>query len=239
MNCTKLDLAVEEGLNAAQTDVGFGMIVGSAGLASLALLLIGERIARALAGLIAFGGSTVFLFVVTSTTVASSSIPCVARVIISVTGGLSVASLAWCLLKGGFFVLGGAAFGSVSHFVYHSIPISRTHTPPFVILGQSGYYYITIGVAGLAGAVVAVVMKKQFMRLTSSLIGGGGLALTTHLVAERSGEEIPPIVLVFILLISTGFGVVSQQLLSKYQKERRRRRRRRGDGDDDRDDERL
>ena len=118
MNCTELDLAVEEGMKATQTDLGFGIIVVSTGLASLALLLFGERIARALAGIIAFGGTAVFLFVVTSTTVASANLPCLARVIISVTGGLSVAALAWCLLKGGLFVLGGAAFGSVAHFVY-------------------------------------------------------------------------------------------------------------------------
>jgi|TARA_A100001015_G_C14836602_1_gene650738 hypothetical protein len=237
MNCTELDLAVEEGMKATQTDLGFGIIVVSTGLASLALLLFGERIARALAGIIAFGGTAVFLFVVTSTTVASANLPCLARVIISVTGGLSVAALAWCLLKGGLFVLGGAAFGSVAHFVYYSIPLARTHNPPFVILGQSGYYYITVGVAGLAGAIVSLVMKKQFMRLTSSLIGGGGLALTTHLVAERSGEDIPSIVLVFIMLISTGLGVVSQHFLSKYKKKSKKRSRRRRRRNDDSDDE--
>ena len=131
-------------------------------------------------------------------------------------------------------MLGAAALGSAAHFVYQSIPIAESHSPPFVIFGQSGYYFITVGVAGLTGAIVSVAMKKQYMRLTASLIGGAGLALTSHLVAERSGEEIPPLLFVLILLISTAFGVVSQHMLSTYRKKRQRRRRRRRV--DDRDD---
>lgn len=225
MNCSELDLAVEEGIAAAQTDVGFGIIVTSTGLISLSMIVFGERIARPLAGIVAFGGAAVFLFGITGTTVANSSLPCLARVIISAVGGLACAALAWCLLKGGLFVLGGTAFGTVAHFVYRSIPLTATHDPPFVIMGESGYYYITLGVTGLAGALVSIAMKKQFMRIATSLIGGGGLALTTHLVADRIEEEVPALVLVFIMIAGTAVGVGAQHYLSKRHKRLKKKKR--------------
>ena len=241
MNCSELDLAIRDCVNAARTDVGFGILAVSGGLTSFALLLFGQYIARTLAGFIAFSGTTVFLFVITN--VSSQSLPCMARVIISAVGGLAMAAFAWCLLKGGLFILGATAFGTVSHFVYVSLPIASSHTPPFLIMGRSGYYYIAVGVAGLGGAIVSIVMKKQFLRLTSSLIGGGGAALTSYFVANRFGTKIPSLVLVFIMLISAGLGVVSQDFISRYQKNKRKRRRRsrhrRRNGEDSDSDEEL
>lgn len=225
MNCSELDVAVEEGIAAAQTDVGFGFIVASIGLLSLSMIGYGERIARPIAGIIAFGGATVFLFGITGTTVVNSNLPCLARIIISAVGGLACAALAWCLLKGGLFVLGGAAFGTVAHFVYRSIPLMETIDPPFVIMGESGYYYIALGAAGLVGASVSICMKKQFMRITTSLIGGGGLALTTHLAADRAEEEVPALILVLIMTVGTALGVGGQHYLSKRHKRLKKNKR--------------
>ena len=71
--------------------------------------------------------------------------------------------------------------------------------------------------------MASVLMKKQFLRITSSVLGGGGLAVTPHLVADRLGETLPPIALVGILLGGTGMGILAQHYLSqrrgKQQKE--------------------
>jgi hypothetical protein len=225
MNCSELDLAVEGGIAAAQTDTGFGTFITAIGLLSIAMIMCGERIARPLAGIIAFGGVTLLLFGITGDMVFDSNLPCLPRVLVSTVGGLVCAVLAWCLLKGGLFVLGAASLGTVAHFVYRSVPIAKTHEPPFVIMGESGYYYITLGVAGLAGALLSIVMKKQIMRITTSLIGGGGLALTTHLVADRVKKEVPAIVLVFIMIVGTAIGVGAQHYLSKRHKRLKKKKR--------------
>ena len=83
------------------------------------------------------------------------------------------------------------------------------------------------GGAGVVGTVVATVMRKQLLRLTSSLLGGGGLAFSIHLIAQRSGEEAPPVLHVIVLGASACVGLVAQHLLSDEQRKRRRHARRR------------
>ena len=237
MNCTDIDLIYEDGMREVHTDLGFWTIVLLGGVLSFSLLVFGEKIARPFAGLLAFVGGGSFVFVVTQ----SSTLPCIPRIVMALVGGLSMASLAWCLLKGGLFVLGGAAFGSVAHFVYEAIRPADDQGP-FRIAGRSAYYLITVGVAGLSGAIVAVLMRKHVLRVTSSLIGGAGLTAVVHAVSSRIAEEeevssgsgpvewgsgetemssaqtLPPVVLFVVLLGSTTFGIVSQHWMAQKRK---------------------
>lgn len=236
MNCTEIDIIYEDGMRGVHTDMGFWTLVLLGGTISSSLLVFGEKLARPFAGLLAFAGGTSFVYVVTQ----SSGLPCIPRVVLALVGGLSMASLAWCLLKGGLFVLGGAAFGSVAHFVYEAIRPSDDQTP-FEIVGRSAYYLITVGVAGLSGAIVAVVMRKHVLRVTSSLLGGAGLTAVVHAVSSRiandeevssgsgpvwgsgetegfSAQTLPPVVLLVVLLGSTAFGIVSQHWMAQKRK---------------------
>lgn len=225
MNCTAFDEAISDGAQAIGTEAGFALVVGACIVASVTLLLFGERIARSLASAVAFGATTVFLFRVTGPLVGSVGLPCTARAAVALVGGTAAASLAFCLLKGGLLFLGGVAFGTVAHYVYAVLPVPDV--TDFVLLGRPGTYFLVVGGAGVVGTVVATVMKRQLLRLTSSLLGGGGLAFSAHLVAQRSGDEAPPVLFLAILGASAGVGLVAQHLLSDEQRRRRRHARRR------------
>lgn len=217
MNCTELDAAWEEGLLAVQTDLGFAAAVGVLGVSSVAVLALGETIARPLAAVVAFAAGAGGLFVLTAL-VDFWSVPCGVRVGVAAAGGVAASLLAWCLLKGGLFVLGGAAVGSVTHFVYEAVPALQGLEPQ--VLGRPVVYYAAVGGAGVVGAVVAVCMKTEVLRLTTALVGGGGVGLAVHLVAERLEVDVPSLVLVALVLGASVAGVAVQYCVALRSKRR-------------------
>ena len=221
MNCTDLDTAFDQGISAINTDVGFWAAVGTLAVASFTVLCFGQRVTRPLAGVLAFVGATLGLFWL------MDSVACEVRIVVSLVAGTMAATLALCLLKGGMFILGGAAFGTVVHFTYEAIDFP--HKPPFEIMGRSGVYYLTVGGAAIIGAVTSVCFKKHFMRITTSLIGGGGVALVLYLCSNRNKWDLASVVYLSVLLGSALMGIFIQRWLSS----RRRTETRRSDSRDD------
>jgi hypothetical protein len=226
INCTELDEAVEDTrVLLLESDGGFFLLVASLLLGSGLLLLRGEKLVRPMSALVGGVGATVAVFVLTALL---DDMTCVARLVASGVAGVLAAVLALCIFKTGLFVLGAGGFGAVAHLIYESLPLQDVK-PPFVLLGRSGYYYLTLLVAGVVGAGVAYAQRTHFVRISSSLVGGGGVSLGVWLLAERAGEDLPPLVLLAVLVVCTVGGVAVQRHLDR--RGRRQRRRRREDDD--------
>lgn len=211
MNCSELDGVVQEGIVAVQSDAGFFLLMVLLFLTSGTLLVAGELLARPLAGLVAGTTSAVGVFVVTQ----PFGVACPWRLGLSLAAAVGAAALALCLLKGGLFALGATAFGATAHVVYQALPMDPGDA---VFLGESVYYYGSVAVAGLLGAVVSVVTRTYVLRITTSLLGGSGVAATTYLVADRSGESVPSLALVGIMNIASLVGLGTQHAIARRRK---------------------
>jgi hypothetical protein len=219
MNCTALDLAVDEAHTLVTSDAGFYVGCGALLLVSVVLLVLGETWVRPLGAVVGGTAAAVAVYVLSALV---DDVPCTGRLVSAAVAGVLAACLVLCLLKAGLFVLGASAFGTLAHFAYEAMPFLDDLDPPFVFLERSGYYYIVVGAAGVVGAVVSHVQRTQVVRITTSLLGGGGLALTTHLVVARESEQgVPDVALLGILLVSTVVGVVVQTRIAKRRKTRR------------------
>lgn len=222
MNCTELDVAVDDvRVLFGESEGGFVVACGALVVASLLLLVMGESWVRPMSAVVAGISAGVVVFVVSA--FVEEWMPCVARLVVACVAAVCGAVLALCIFKTGLFVIGAAGFGAVAHLVYESLPMENI-SPPFVLAGRSGYYYATLTVAGLVGAVVSQFMRTHFVRISSSLLGGGGLALTVHLVATRSDDTVPGIVLLLVLLVSTVGGVGIQYRVARYRRKKREQR---------------
>lgn len=206
MNCSELDAALEDAhALVIDSDGGFVVASGSLVVASLVLLVLGERLARPLGAAVAGAVAAVAGFVFTR----AGELPCAARLAIAGTACVLAAVLALCLFKTGLFVLGAAGFGTVAHYVYAALPLDGVE-PPFVVLHRSGYYYLAVGTAATAGGIATQCQRAHVVRISSALVGGGGLAYATHLVADRAGADVPALVLLATLVLSTVAGVALQ-----------------------------
>ena len=210
MNCSDLDDSVDAIENfVVNNDVGFIIAITLLLATSCTLLSHGEHFVKPLSTLIGGVGGCVAVYIVSDIL----SLPCVARVIISILSGVLLALLALCLFKTGLVLLGAAGFGTIAHFLYDSLPLDSVD-PPFLLAGLSGYYYLTMLIAIIIGGVVAYFQKKNLIRISSSLVGGGGLAASVHLIGDRSGNEIPPLLLLVILIVASSLGVALQRHLA-------------------------
>ena len=219
INCTELDGAVEDARRLlVEGDAGFALLIGVLLLGSGALLVRGETLVRPMAALVGGGAAAVAVYVLTALV---DDATCVARLVASGVAAVLAAVLALCVFKTGLFVLGAAGFGAVAHLLYESLPLGGL-APPFVLLGRSGYYYLTLAAAAVVGAVVAYVQRTHFVRISSSLLGGGGVALAVWLLADRAGEDAPPLALLVVLATCTVGGVVVQRHLARRKTRRSR-----------------
>lgn len=222
MNCTELDHALVQGQTlVANTTEGFVALTGTIGIVSTILIVTGERVARPLSSVLAAGTGSVGMFMLTELT----DIECEPRLIVSAVAGGTLALLAWCLLAGGLFVLGGVAFGAVAHFLYHSIPWLSNLESQLVLFGNSIYYFAIVGGVGLIGAILSACYRKQLLRVTTSLVGGGGMSIVVYLVSTRLGHAPPSLVLACVLLSSSIMGVVIQTRLERYLLRRKQKKR--------------
>lgn len=219
MNCTELDVALEDAhALVLESDGGFFVATGALLVTSLLLLAMGERLVRPLGAVLAGAAAAVAGFVFTRSLDA-----CPARLAIAGTASVLAAVVALCLFKTGLFVLGAAGFGAVGHFVYEALPLENVK-PPFVLLGRSGYYYLAVGATALVGAIASQFQRTHFVRIASSLVGGGGLAFGTHLIADRAGHPVPALLLLVLLLVSTVAGVGTQYHCAARSRSSRRAR---------------
>lgn len=219
MNCTSLDESVDSiSTFVAGTDSGFYIAISLLILLSCILLAFGERLVKSLSVVSGGAGACIVVYVFSDL----FGIPCVVRIVAALIVGVLVALLALCLFTTGLVLLGSAAFGTVAHFVYVSLPLDKVD-PPFLVVGLSGYYYLTIFLAGILGGIVAYIQEKNLIRVSSSLIGGGGAAVSAHLVSQRMGYTLPSILVLVILLSMASAGVFAQRHLAS-RKERARSR---------------
>lgn len=217
MNCTELDESVRS-VHAfvRDDDVGFATGVTLALAVSTLLLAYGELCVRFVGAVIGGLGGTVSVYVLSDVV----RLPCPARVAVAVVSGVFLSLFALCAFTTGIVLLGAAAFGSTAHFVYDALPLEKM-PPPFLIAGRSGYYYLTMTVAVVAGGVVAVFQKKNLIRVSSSLIGGAGVSVTTFLVVDRAGGSVGSLTLLLVMLVAACLGVCVQRALARRRKRRR------------------
>jgi hypothetical protein len=217
MNCTQIDIGLEEGIQfVGGSNAGFAAAIAPLILFSLALLSHGELLVRPLCGIVGGIGGFVGMYMLT---LLFGSMSCTIRLAVAGITGAICSLLAICLFKAGISILGAAGLGTVAHFIYTSLPLHDI-PPPFVFLGKSGYYYATMMASIVIGGIVACCQKKQFIRLSSSLIGGGGCATAAYFIIDKTGGVIPSIAFLLIMTGSSVGGVLLQGYLSKRRKER-------------------
>lgn len=216
MNCTELDDVFDNAeVFFLESDAGFAVAIVALLLVSGVLLAKGEHLARTIGAVASAAVTAIAVFVLTG--VSANDMECTARLVVALVSGVFAAVLSLCLFSTGFFLVGAVGLGTVAHYVYDLLPLNLSP----VLLGRSGYYYMTLLVAAILGAVASHVQRKHFVRICSSMIGGGGVAWAVHLVAHReNGESAPPLVLLSILALSTLAGTAAQ-----YEIARRKQRR--------------
>ena len=82
----------------------------------------------------------------------------------------------------------------------------------------SGIHILVVGGAGIVGGIVAVVVRRSFLQIATSLMGGSGLALSVQLIATRAEWALSGWVLVVTIFVSTVCGVLAQRFLRKRRK---------------------
>jgi hypothetical protein len=232
MNCTELDSAFEDaGAFFTESEGGFVAAVSALAILSCLLLAKGDVLVRPAGAVIAALASAGAVFLVSAL---AEGVPCMARVAVAATAGVLAAVLVLCLFKTGLFVLGGAGFGTVGHFVYEALPVDDA-AASVAFFGRSGWYYLVVLGTAAVGAAASCSQRTHFVRLSSSLLGGGGVAWTVHLVAERGrqgGEQaVPSLVLLLIMLVATAAGVGTQYALQRRAEAKAERRRGHRDGE--------
>lgn len=212
MNCTNIDVALDDAREyLTQHDTGFIITVACLGVLSVTLLVYGERLVKPISVLIGGLGGGGAVYVITS--FIDDDMSCTSRLILSTIAGVLLALIALCLFNTGILLLGAAGFATISHFVYNSLPLEDVD-PPFLLLGVSGYYYLTIASSVVIGGVIAYCQKEVFIRICSSCIGGGGVGLIIFLVFDRTEIQLSSIVLLLIVVVSSLIGVCFQYIVS-------------------------
>lgn len=218
MNCTELDDALSHVSEWALNDTtGFVVAMACLSVASLILLVAGERFVRPGVSALAGIGAAIATFMASG--LFATPWPCETRLATAGFSALAAAVLALCILRVGLFFLGGAAFGVFAHVLYEALPLKDV-PPPFVILDRSGYYYLSILGFAIVGMAVSHYTRSHFLRIGTSILGAAGLALLIHLVGLRISGK-PPSAL--LLLIVVGAGSVIGVVVQRYLKKRRER----------------
>jgi len=198
----------------------FWITVASLVLAiSLPLLLFGQYIIRCAFALVAgiFG-----LVLGYGLTLLMDPISCEWRLAMSgIFSGVSVL-LVSCMIKLGFFLLGGAAFGAFAHYIYESLPHEQFPIP-FMLFGRNGVYWTTVTSAGVIGALISVTRRKDFFLLGSSMLGGAGLATSVYIYVYHGGgvDDIHGAIPLIVAITGTLGGVAFQLYHRKRKKMRR------------------
>lgn len=228
MNCTELDIVLEHTREVViEHPVGVIVAVSALLITGVTLLTYGERIIRPAGAVI---GGVATLIVSFATIGYITDLQCEVRMGIAGVLSVIVALAISCILKSGVFLVGAAGLAAVTHLVYDALPHTLTQpTTSFQLMDRSGYYYIAMSVAVVAGGILAYTQRKKLMRIMSSAVGGGCIVLAIHLVwIQATDTGIPSIVALIVLLFSTVTGAFLQHYMSQRRHRRPLKRRRRG-----------
>lgn len=218
MNCTTLDSAFDDGkVFFLQEDSGLVVGITLLSLFSLLLLLRGERVVRIVTVIL------VGLSGVMASYVLADSLSCEGRLVFSASVGAICAISCACLLRSGFFLVGGVGFGAAGHFLYDTLPL-KDASPPLEFLSISAYQYMFLLGSGVIGCVIACFMKKDLLRLSSSLLGGTGISLCVVLASDRLSPSSPPhpLLLLGIVIVCTTAGTLFQREMHRRRKNRKK-----------------
>lgn len=164
-------------------------------LVASVILVIGAKIAKALASIVFGGGALAAVFFLLKN---FAQVPCDVRLIASLAGGVIAAVVASCLLKTTFFVLGAAAAGFLTHCVFETWPQLHTLVDWPELEGRSLLYWISIASTGLlVGGLVRCKHRKMLVFVTA-LIGGIGFAYGLFSLFAAFAVTIPSWVLYII-----------------------------------------
>ena len=180
MNCTEIEnIFYEVSTHVTGGSRIFWIIFSSmAALISFILLVAGELYAKPTITLVCGFIGLYFGFMLAFSI---SNMMCEVRLGIVALFVLVFTIIGLCLMKKGFFILGAASFGIAGHYIYDVIP-SDQFPIPFEFQGRNGIYWLVLGASSLVGAIISHVMKKDFLRISTSFLGAAGATGTTYIV---------------------------------------------------------
>ena len=223
MNCTEFDNLYDEIIThiSGTSQVFWISTLCLVSIFSLLMLVVGAKILRPAAAIVAGCAGIVLGYTVTSE---MGEVKCEIKLITSAVFGFVLGLIASCLLRAGLFILGGAAFGAVAHYMFEVIP-EDILPELFAFQNRNGLYWIVVGCAALTGSILALVLKKQFLRVATSMIGGSGMALSTYIVFEEL--LVPPVfvhpaILLSISIVTSLIGIYIQMYLARRKKRNRK-----------------
>lgn len=213
MNCTQLDNTLSHLSTWAFEDLsGFVVAMVALSIVSLILLIAGERVIRPGVSVLAGIGGGIATYMASG--LFATQWPCETRIATAGFSALAAALLALCILRIGLFILGGASFGIFAHVLYETLPLEGV-SPPFVVLGKSAYYYLTILVFSIIGAIVSHFSRSHFLRIGTSILGAAGISLVVHSISSRTNQSLSPLVLLTIIVLGSVAGVLLQRHLAQ------------------------
>jgi hypothetical protein len=180
MNCTEFDYLYDDIVaHVSTTSQIFWISTASFSfIFSILMIFTGEKLFRPASVLIAGLVGLVLGYMITTE---MGYVKCYIKLIVAGVFALVLSIAVSCLLKAGMFLLGGAAFGTVAHYSFEIIP-EDVLPNVFAFQNKNGLYWIVVGCSGLIGAIIALIYKKKFMRLATSLIGGSGISLSIYIL---------------------------------------------------------
>lgn len=216
MNCTEFDYLYNDiAAHVSTTSQTFWISLSSFSfIFSLLMIFIGEKLFRPASVFIASFVGLVLGYIVTTE---MGQVKCHIKLIVSAVFAVILSVLVSCLLRAGFFLLGGASFGAVSHYLFNIIP-EEVLPNIFSFQNKNGLYWIVVGVSGTVGAILAIVYKKKIMRLTTSMIGGSGISLSLYILCFEIINPpvyVHPSAFLLITIVSSLFGYCFQKYVSK------------------------
>ena len=225
MNCTEYDYLYNGIITHSSTTTQLFWIVLSSFslLFSILMITVGEKVFRPASALIA-GVFGLFLGYMITTEI--GDVKCFIKLTVSAGFSLVLSILVLCIMKAGFFLLGGAAFGAVSHYLFEIFP--KNELPNSVFQNKNGLYWIVVACSSLVGAILSIVFKKKFLRLATSMIGGSGISFSVYVLCF---EILKPPVYIHsaIFLAITIFFSLFGYLFQKYYNPKMLRRENRED----------
>lgn len=216
MNCTEFDYLYDDIVaHISTTSQIFWISLSSFSfIFSLLMIFIGEKVFRPASAFIAALAGLVLGYMITTE---MGQVKCYIKLIVSGVFALVLSVLVSCLLKAGLFLLGGASFGAVSHYLFEIIP-EESLPNIFAFQNKNGLYWIIVGVSGTVGAILALVYKKKFMRLATSMIGGSGISFSLYILCFEIINPpvyVHPLVFLAITIVFSLFGYCFQRYVAK------------------------
>ena len=210
LNCTDVERLREES-RAVETWILFGLSAGF----GLLLLLRGRHVVRTVGATIAAGAAALAVF----SWIPSSS--CDARLAAAGVAAAVAAVIVLCLSSLAVLVLAAGSGGFVAHAVYELLPLSTDASPPFSLLGLSGYHVLVVGGGAAAGGLLALLKRATALRLTAAAAGASLVVAALFLLSAELGWDVPYWVALLLLATLTPLSAfVLQQRTTCRRRER-------------------